>query len=223
MKKEDIWVIIPIYNESERIVKVVDEVLDQLPNIIVVDDGSTDDSKDKLSDKKIIYIKYSPNKGKANALLVGCEEAFNLGAKAVIMLDGDGQHSPSEIPRFVELITSGEYDIIFGSRGLDKNMPMIRRIGNLIISKLLKVLYSFYITDTLSGYKSFTKDCFEKIRWNKSSRYNVESDIFINISKKRLRYKEITVQTIYNNKWSGITKTQGILIAWNILKRRFCG
>ena len=107
IKEEDVWVIVPAYNEGKNIGKVIDELKDYVSNVVVVDDGSKDDTYSVASRKKVIVLKHIVNLGKGGAVKTGCDFALKNGAKYIILIDSDGQHKPSDIPRFLKKL---EYD-----------------------------------------------------------------------------------------------------------------
>jgi len=218
---ENCWVVIPCYNDGRFVRQVVDETLKYCKNVLVVDDGSTDNTLEVLENAECRVFDLDHNRGKAYAVLEGCKFARTLGASHIIMLDADGQHDPSFIPYITKEFVEG-HEVVFASRPRNKNMPLIRRLGNSVISNALKVLFGVSINDALSGYKGFEIGCFDKIMWDPNSRYLIESDILINVAKHKLNYSEIFIPTIYVDK-GGITKVDGIKILFNILKRRVVG
>lgn len=222
--KNDIWLVIPVKNEESRIKPVIELSKIHIKNIIVVNDGSTDNTLDILNSIEGIHIINNPvNEGKAKALLIGCDKAKELGAKAIIMMDGDGQHDANKLPSFINSLESNDYDLVLGSRSQVDPMPIIRRIFNTVISLLLSTLFNIKISDTLNGFKGFTIELYNKIRWAESIGYNIETDLLINASKYKPKYIEILIPTNYNNKYTGATKIDGLKILWNVIKRKING
>lgn len=219
---EDIWAIIPAYNEEGRLGNVVKEVKKHLKIVLVVDDGSKDGTlKEAKSISGIKLIEHKKNQGKGAALKTGCEYAFSNGAKAVLLIDSDGQHDPQDIPRLIKPLDEG-FDIVFASRTLDKNMPVVFRFGNWVINTTMKLLYGMKIHDTQSGFRAFTKKAYNTIRW-KSTKYSVESEMIAKAGKAKLKYDEIMIKTIYNDKNKGTTVLDGMkivrdMIWWRISK-----
>jgi glycosyltransferase involved in cell wall biosynthesis len=162
--KENIWVIIPAYNESKRIENVLTQLQKITPNIIVVDDGSTDRTSEIATKLGITTIQPKKNIGKGGALIKGIDHAiYAKNAQGIVMLDADGQHDPTLTELFIDSLNGA--DIVFGSRQLNSNMPTIRRIGNHLITKTLQTLYGIKITDALSGDKAMTTETYFKISW----------------------------------------------------------
>jgi len=209
-----IWVVIPAYNESNNIISVINEVKKYIKNIIVIDDGSSDDTYNIIKNQDIISLKHIINLGKGAALKTGCDLVLNKGAKKIIVLDSDGQHDPNEIPKFVKELNN--VDIVFGYRKFNNDMPFILKFGNNSINFITKLLYGLNLKDTQSGYRAFTANAYKKIRW-KATDYSVESEMIANTGKKHLKYKEIPIQTIYSDKYKGTTIFDGIKIIGNMI------
>ena len=129
-------------------------------------------------------------------------------------MDSDGQHRPEDIPRFVAALKN--VDIVFGSRSLNKKMPFVLRFGNWFINKVNSTLFGVALGDTQSGYRAMTAQTYDKIKW-KSTKYSVESEMIANVGRKRLKYKEIPIKTIYSDNYKGTTVFDGIKIVLNML------
>jgi len=214
MKKGNIWVIIPAYNEEKLIGKVIRKTKRYIDNIIVVDDGSRDRTYDVAVRNRINSLKHIVNLGKGAAIKTGCEFAMKNGAEAIILLDADAQHDPKEIPNFLKSLK--DVDIVFGYRKPSKQMPLILRYGNWFINKATNLLYNLSLRDTQCGYRAFTRKAYKKIKWEASD-YSLESEIIANVGKKRLKYKEIPIQTIYSDKYKGTTILDGVKIVLNMV------
>ncbi|HIH11079.1 TPA: glycosyltransferase family 2 protein [Candidatus Woesearchaeota archaeon] len=210
----DIVVVIPAYNEEKYIGAVVEEVKKYVPNVIVIDDGSRDRTAEIAKQHKVILIRHSTNLGKGAALRNGCDFAIKKGAKALVVLDADGQHDPSKIPEFLGKLS--EFGLVFGYRELSTTMPFILRFGNRFISKSTHILYGISLRDTQSGYRAFTAETYPTIRWE-SSDYGMESEMIAKAGKHRLKYAEIPIQTIYADKYKGTTVIDGIKIVMKMV------
>jgi len=214
MKDKDFFVVIPAYNEASRIDKVVRGVKKFTENIIVVDDGSSDKTSKVAKKSKVKVLRHRINLGKGAAMKTGVEAAFLLGAETVVLMDGDGQHDPKYIPQFLEKISEG-YDIVFGSRNLSFGVPLVRFLGNKFGSVLISLLFGIYRSDLLCGFMAFTKKTYQKIKWD-SSRYGVETEIVARTGKNKLKYTEIPIETIYIDKYKGVTILDAIGILFSI-------
>jgi len=211
--KENIFAIIPAYNEENRVADVVTNAKRYVDKVIVVDDGSSDKTYDAAKSAGAVTLKHIVNLGKGAALKTGCDYAITQGADMLIVLDADTQHDPEEIPNFIK--TLKEADIVFGSRKETENMPIILRSGNFVVNLATRILFKISLKDTQSGYRAFTADSYKKIRWQASD-YSMESEMIANVGKKRLKYKEILIKTIYSDKYKGTTVMDGVKIVMNM-------
>lgn len=214
MKHKNIYVVIAAYNEEKHIVDVIKKIKKYCKNIIVVDDGSKDNTYNKAKQGGVEVLKHIVNMGKGAALKTGCDYALRKGAKIIVTVDADLQHDPAEIPNFLKALKNR--DVVFGYRRLDKNMPLILRAGNWFINKITKLLYNINLRDTQCGYRAFTANAYKKIRW-KASDYSLESEMIANTGKNHLKYKEIPIKTIYSDIYKGTTVIDGIRIIINLL------
>ena len=208
------WVIIPAYNEASRIKPVITEAKKHVKNVVVVDDGSSDNTVAVAESAGVTVLKHALNLGKGGALRTGCDYAITNNAAILIAIDADGQHEPSEIPHFLEKLEHN--DIIFGYRALSGQMPLIFRFGNAIINGIIRVLYGIKLKDTQCGYRAFTADAYKKIRWN-SLDYSLESEMIANVGKHKLKYTEHRIKTIYADRYKGTTVLDGIKIVLNMI------
>jgi len=154
MMKDDVFVVIAAYNESKHIGAVIDKTREFCSNIIVVDDCSKDRTAGIAKSKGAIVLKHIVNMGKGAAVKTGCDFALKNNAKIMVLVDGDGQHEPEEIPSFIRALK--QKDIVFGCRGFTKDMPFVRRMGNIFLSKAVKAIYGINIRDTQCGYRALT-------------------------------------------------------------------
>ncbi len=203
-----IAIVIPVYNEGKRAVNTVKEILkvDRSSLIILVDDGSNDNSNELLSENfnknsRILILSHSTNLGKGSAMKTGVERAFKLGCDSVIFLDSDGQHNAKHLIDFKKELQKS--NLVFGYRKMGIEMPILRRFGNIMVVKLVKTLFNIQRSDILCGYFGFNKSVYELIKWDES-RYGVETEIAVRVAKNNLSFKEIKVDTIYIDKYKGL-------------------
>jgi len=214
------FVIIPAYNEEKYLSQVIQKAKHHSSNIVVVDDGSSDNTYNLATQTGVTVIHHATNLGKGAALKTGCDYACRKGASKIVVLDADTQHDPDLIPEFASKLP--EYDIIFGYRQLSKNMPSILRFGNQVINSITSFLYGFQLKDTQCGYRAFTCEAYYKIRWQALD-YCMESEMIARAGKHKLKYTQIPIQTIYADKYKGTTVIDGIkivlkLITWRLSK-----
>ncbi len=210
--------IIPAYNEEKTIAEVVSKTKQFCPHVIVVDDGSSDSTSSQAQQAGATVLKHKVNLGKGAALKTGCEHVFTQGiSKEVIVLDADGQHDPKEIPKFI--VALQEHEVVFGYRKVPSTMPLMMRLGNIFINKALRVLYNVQIQDSQCGYRAFTAAAYQKMRWDTLD-YYVETEMILNVGKKRLKHIAIPIDTIYMDKYKGTTVLDGVKIVAKMMGGR---
>ena len=214
MKINNIWAVIPAYNEQKNIGSIIKKTKKYVDNVIVVDDGSTDKTKEVAEKSGPIVLRHVVNLGKGATLKTGCDFAVEKGAEFIAALDADAQHNPDDIPRFIEKL--GKYDIVFSYRKASSKMPLVIRFGNWFISNVVNILHGVKLNDTQCGFRAFSKDAYMKIRWNASD-YSMESEMIAMAGKQRLKYVQIPIETIYSDKYKGTTIIDGIKIVLNML------
>ena len=150
----NLFVVIPSYNEERRLPTLVKKLVKYVPlsRIVVVDDGSRKRVAGYLP-KRMIVARHQVNLGKGMALRTGCDLAIKLGAEAIILMDADGQHDPKEIPVFIKKLKEG-YQVVFGARRLDEDMPSWRSWGNRFLNKTVQVLFGLNLCDVWCGYRA---------------------------------------------------------------------
>lgn len=218
-----ITIVMPVYNEEEKVITVLKEISKTKFPVVVVDDGSTDTTSLKLhgvNNPKLIILNHKINLGKGSALKTGCEYAFSHGADAVILMDSDGQHAVSDLALFVNKLESKKYDIIFGSRNLNFGVPFVRYIGNKIASVIVSMMFGIYVSDLISGYRAITKKAYEKIKWE-STGYGVETEMVIRAKKASLSSCEIPVATIYYDNYKGVSILDAFEVFSNVIYWKF--
>jgi polyprenyl-phospho-N-acetylgalactosaminyl synthase len=222
MSKPNIAIIIPCHNEQKHIVNLLKDV--QLVakkmklTVVVIDDGSTDDSY-LLAKKGADYVlHHTINLGKGAALQTGCEFVFTkLACTHVIMMDADEQHSPSDLPRFIVAIRQG-HRLVLGVRSL-AGMPRKARFANQLSTMLIKLITGVLVPDIPSGYKALSVEMYSKLHWQASG-YDVELAMAWQIARQRLPFAIIPIQTIYPDYVRGMTALDGIKVVLRIIGMR---
>ncbi len=212
-------VVIPAYNEGARVRPVVMDARKYADAVIVVDDGSDDDTSGQIPVErgKVYLAEHRINLGKGAALKTGVEAAISLGAEIIVLMDADGQHRTSDIPRFVDALYANHVDIVFGSRKIGRDMPLVMMLGNKFLSIMTSLLFHVYISDTQSGFRAFRAQAYTQLKWS-SPRYAVETEMIVNTGRRKVSHAEIDIDTIYQDKYKGTTVIDGIRIFINILK-----
>lgn len=159
----EVLVAIPAYNEGDTIADVVSEALPHADEVLVVDDGSTDDTVERARSAGATVVEHDHNRGYGSALRTAFEEADRGGAEHLVVLDGDGQHDPGDVPRLVEVQQERDAEVVIGCRfgeDADTDLPLYRRFGigvvNVLTNLSLGVLRpSSRIRDTQSGFRAY--------------------------------------------------------------------
>ena len=214
-----VMAVIAAYNEAKHITTVLKGVRKYLPSdhVIVVDDGSTDQTSALALEQGAQVLRNIINLGKGAALKTGCDYALQEQADIIIVLDADNQHDPNEIPTFLQAVNN--HDIVFGYRKFNKNMPFVFKFGNTIIKYAIHVLYHMDLKDSQCGYRAFTALTYPKIRWSVSD-YSLESEMIAHVGNHHLTYTELPIETIYADKYKGTTVLDGVKIVINLIMWR---
>jgi glycosyltransferase involved in cell wall biosynthesis len=179
---EQFAVVIPAYNEAATIRGVAARALSQIATVIVVDDGSTDGTTHALENLPVILLRNSENCGKAASLWLGSQEAVRRGARFIVTLDGDGQHSPEDIPKLVSAHASAGESIIIGSRLHAKaEIPPLRYWANRTANFWISWAAGCPIEDTQSGFRIYPCRLITKtnLRHDHAHSFVFESEILI--------------------------------------------
>ena len=218
-----VFCVIPAFNEEKYIydvAKIAKEIVDV---VVVVDDGSIDKTFSRAIDSGAVVLRHKENMGKGAALRTGFKYALEHGADIVVTLDGDMQHDPLEIPKFLEKIREEGADIVVGSRFLEKvkGMPIQRRLSNFITTKVLNKVFKVPVTDSQSGFRAFKRKVLEKITF-KDNRYGAETEILIEAKRKGFNIVEVPISVKYENQKSKIRPIRETFSwIWLIIKKYF--
>jgi glycosyltransferase involved in cell wall biosynthesis len=215
-----IFIVIPAYNEQKRIGKLLTQLLETNYPVVVIDDGSRDNTFKIAKKLTPLAFKHRINLGKGAALKTGIEMAIKKGADAVILMDADGQHKIEDLPQFVTALQTKKYDVVIGTRNFSLGVPLVRYLGNKFASVLIRILFGVYVSDLLCGYRAFTKKAYKKILWQ-STGYGIETEMITLIGKNKLKFCEVPVETVYFDKFKGVTLFDAFYILTNVIFWRF--
>ena len=207
-------IIIPCYNESETILSLI-EAVKKSPvtnrEIIVVDDGSKDGSKDilnKLEDPEVRVIFHAKNKGKGAALRTGFKEAKG---DICIVQDADLEYDPQEFPLVIQPILDGKADVVFGSRFQSGRPHRVvyfwHRIGNGLLTLMSNLFTDLNLSDMETCYKAFRREVIQSVNI-RENRFGFEPEVTAKISKMNLRIYEVGIS------YYGRTYDEGKKIGW---------
>ncbi|WP_405295084.1 glycosyltransferase family 2 protein [Methanobrevibacter sp.] len=211
-----IIVIIPAFNEQAAIGEVVRKSLQYADDVLVVDDGSGDNTSKIAGDAGASVLKHQTNFGKG----VSLRDAFKKvdGYDIVVTIDGDGQHNPDEIPALAEPILKDEADFVNGSRylnGFDENTPAYRRVGQRVLDIATNVTAGTSVTDSQSGFRAFKGDTISCYKFRDPG-FGIESEMIADAAENNLRIVEVPITVKYdveNSSTKGpVTHGVGVLL-----------
>lgn len=198
--KPGVLVVIPCYNEESSIGTVVSQSSAYADNVTVVDDGSRDRTAEIARRAGADVIVHRINKGKGAGVRSAFCYAKNRGADVLVLIDGDGQHRPDEIPLLVGPILKGEADLVNGSRFLEKychQMPGYRRIGLKVLTLATNAASGSRVTDSQSGFRAFSRNTFDAFTFSRNG-MGIESEMIIDAAVAGLRIKEVPIDVRYD-------------------------
>jgi len=194
-----IAIIIPAYNEEKYIEETVKRCLEVLPDVVVIDDGSSDLTNSIAKKVGALVLKHKVNKGKGVALRTAFNFALENGFSGIITIDADHQHNVDEIQKFINFLSSSkeDVDIILGNRMKNpENMPWIRYVANKFTSWLISKRSNTRIPDVQSGFRYISRKVLKNIK-TKSNRFEAEPELLLRASLKGYKIVSIPVSTIY--------------------------
>lgn len=214
IKEDDLspqpFVLIPAYNEGRKIGAVIKGIKEIYPSIevLVIDDGSTDETRQKAIKAGARVISHPFNLGYGAALQTGYQFALAKGYEDLVQMDGDGQHDPHCIKNLLSLVQRGEADIVIGSRFLyNKDVrsdhplyraPFIRRVGMRFFGAITSLIIHQKITDPTSGYQAMNRKVLEWVSRNKFPFDYPDADVIIMFHRAGFRIREVPV-LMYEN------------------------
>lgn len=200
MKNPEIYIILPAYCEGKVVKKVINGIKEEdFRNIIVVDDGSDDNTRKEAESAGAVVISHPINRGKGAATQTGIDTAGLLEADIVVTMDADGQHDPKDIKKLIQPIIDNKADVTIGSRflGNSENLPASRVIMNKIGNYVTYLFFGVLVTDSQSGLRAYSKKAYTSV-YTYLDRYEFESEMLGQIRKAGLRIKEIPVTVTYS-------------------------
>lgn len=197
-----ILALIPAYNEAGRVGSVVAAVRARLP-VLVVDDGSTDDTARLAEEAGATVLRQQPNQGKGAALRAGFRWALDAGYDAVITLDADGQHDPAEIPAFADAFTAQSADLVIGERTFAQ-MPFPRNLSNTIGRWLFSWALGQPVRDNQSGYRLLSQRMMEATLESREGGFEFEVEMIVTCVQRGYRLAGVPIRTIYEGEKSHI-------------------
>jgi glycosyltransferase involved in cell wall biosynthesis len=197
-----ILALIPAFNEATRIAPVIQGTTAHLP-VLVVDDGSHDDTPRVASQAGARVLEQTPNQGKGQALRAGFRQALDDGYQAVLTLDADGQHDPAEIPKFLQAFSSHAADLIIGKRDFSQ-MPPTRRLANWLGQVTFSWAIGQRIEDNQSGFRLISRRLIEAIQDSQEGGFEYEVEMIVVCVRHGYKLDWVPIRTIYAGESSHI-------------------
>lgn len=208
--------VIPAFNEASRIEPVIRGASQYLP-VLVVDDGSGDDTAGEAEKAGAIVLSLDPNQGKGAALRAGFRKALADGFEAVVTLDADGQHDPAEIPGFLQVYEEQQADLIIGKRDF-KDMPPIRRLANTLGETTFSWAIGQPVPDNQSGYRLLSRRLMLALDEGTEPGFEFELEMIVICVRNDFTLAWVPIRTIYAGESSHIDPvhhlTNFLRVAW---------
>jgi glycosyltransferase involved in cell wall biosynthesis len=202
-KQKGIYIVLPAYNEEKTINDVMSELIDLGFNLIVVDDGSIDNTYSvsrnflKKHPSQVSLYRHPINRGLGATLRTGIEAALFHESDIIVTFDADGQHHSQDILPICQPIIQGEADVVIGKRNF-KEMPFRKNFGNVVMNIITFIFYGKDVEDSQSGLRALNRKAAELIELH-SRDYGVSSEIIGEVRRKDLHMVEVPITTIYTD------------------------
>lgn len=198
LTRADALVLLPAYNEAGRLKSVIAEIRERGFLILAVDDGSSDATPEILRTLGVEFLRNEKNEGKGAALRRGITYFLkNKPHKALVMMDADGQHEPSELDRFLTALDPGKADLVVGNRMTHpESMPFERRATNRFLSGVISMVAGQRVPDSQCGYRAVTRECLEHLSL-RTAHYEIESEIILEAARHGFRIASIDIRSVY--------------------------
>lgn len=215
-----IFVVLPAYNEEKTIAKVMEDLMEMGFEVVVVDDGSKDNTYNIASNiiqenNHGFICKHLLNRGLGAALRTGIEASLMEDPDVIVTFDADGQHDPQDILNVSKPIINGDADVVVGKRNF-REMPLSKKFGNQIMNVITLIFYGIKVNDSQSGLRAFNRKAAESIMINARD-YGVSSEIVGEVKRHNLKFKEVMIKTIYTD--YSMTKGTNLAEGLKILTR----
>lgn len=200
LKSMGICVIIPTYNNQNTVKRVIESVLEYTADVIVVNDGATDDTPQilKTLEDRVTLTGYPVNKGKGFALKTGFKKALELGFSHAITIDSDGQHFADDIPKFIEAHRENPEAVIMGSRNLEaEGMPGKNSFANRFSNFWFFVETGHRLPDTQTGFRLYPLEMVDKL-WLHTTRFEFEVEVIVKLAWRDLPFVSVPIKVTYD-------------------------
>lgn len=225
--KKATYVILPAYNEATRIQPVLESIAEKGYNMVIVNDGSTDNTLDVILESKRKYpnqihvFSLLINRGVGVATQTGFDAVLKFNPKYVVSMDSDGQHSADDLDAVIKPLVVGDAQAVIGVRPLE-DMPRSRNYANAIMNLLTKIFYRVDVSDSQTGFRAITREALNKITINATG-YLISSEFIREIYDNNIPFAEVPIKTIYTpeTQAKGTNTTAAIKILLQMIKHQF--
>ena len=211
--------LIPAYNEERFIGSLVLTVQDYVDIVVVVDDGSRDRTAEIAERAGATVVRHTVNQGKTAGVNTGFAFARSLHPAAVVMLDGDGQHSAHDIPRVLAPVLQGTADVVIGSRFLDikSSIPAYRQVGQHGLTAMTNAASGVNVSDSQSGFRAFSRAALDVLHFGQGG-FSIESEMQFLIHEHKLRLAEAPINVTYAEKAKRNPVRHGLQVVNGIMR-----
>jgi glycosyltransferase involved in cell wall biosynthesis len=212
--------VIPAYQDEQHIGNIVRRTRERLDYVLVIDDGSSDQTAQRAREAGARVIVHDQNRGKGEAIKTGLEQGIGREVAWVILLDSDGQHLPEEIDRFLSAAASATRPTFFiGNRMNDvARMPFIRRVVNRYMSNQISRVCGQRIPDTQCGFRMVHRQMLPELLRG-GHRFDYETEVLIITSRKGYRIESVPITTVYSDEVSKIRPLRDALRFFKLMRR----
>ena len=225
--KNATYVVLPAYNEATRIQPVLESIAEKGYNMVIVNDGSTDNTLDVILESKRKYpnqihvFSLLINRGVGVATQTGFDAVLKFNPKYVVSMDSDGQHSADDLDAVIKPLVVGDAQAVIGVRPLE-DMPRSRNYANAIMNLLTKIFYRVDVSDSQTGFRAITREALNKITINATG-YLISSEFIREIYDNNIPFAEVPIKTIYTpeTQAKGTNTTAAIKILLQMIKHQF--
>ena len=225
--KQNTYVILPAYNEATRIQPVIESIAKKGYNMVIVNDGSSDNTLDVIMESKRKYpdnihiFSLLINRGVGVATQTGFDAVLRFNPKYIVSMDSDGQHSADDLDNVIMPLVAGRAQAVIGVRPL-KDMPISRNFANAVMNLLTRIFYRVDVSDSQTGFRAITLDALNKITINARG-YLISSEFIREINDNDIPFEEVEIKTIYTpeTQAKGTNVSVAIKILLQMIKHQF--
>ncbi len=212
-------VLLPAFNEERAIARLLKDIQAQKLDVVVVDDGSMDNTASVAQDSGAVVLKHPGNLGKGQALRTGFNHIVSADYDCVIIMDADGQHSPQEVASFIQQARSSDAGIIIGNRmHRPEGMPLVRWLTNVLTSNFVSGIVGYKIPDSQCGFRLIRTQVLKTLNLS-TIKYDTETEILIEAARNNFRIESIPIKTIYAGNKSQIHPIIDSMRFFNLIRR----